>query len=199
MARTISLPTGAHYAISRLQIKRRFWGWLVAFRQRGKHYYKSFYDVRRGGPEKSLAAAIAWRDEQLAKVAALDMREFRRLRHTNNSSSEPGVQFIRPRNQPEGSWQARLKRPDGRELTKAFSVKKYGEREAFRLAVDARNSLLDTVEDRPFVVHPLAKAFCARQATNDRSERLPLAACQPRAESNSPCTGTPARQPQSEL
>lgn len=196
---TADTPPDNLYAISRLQLRRSFWGWMVAFRRRGKHYSKSFYDVRRGGPEKSLAAAIAWRDEQLAKVKALGMREFCRLLRTDNSSGVPGVLFVRPRNQPEGSWQARLRLPDGRVLTKAFSVKKYGEREAFRLAVDARNALLDTVEDRPFVVHPLAKAFCARQAANDRSERLPLAACPPRAESNSPCTGTPSRQPRSEL
>ena len=61
------------------------------------------------------------------------MREFRRLLRTNNTSGVPGVQFIRLHGQPEGSWQARLKRPDGRELPKAFSVKKYGERKAFRL------------------------------------------------------------------
>lgn len=153
-----------HYAISRIQPRFGIWCWLVAFRRSGKHYYKSFYDVRRGGPEKSLADAIAWRNEQLAKVAALGKRDFCRLRRTNNSSGVPGVQFIRPRNQPEGSWQARLKLPDGRGLTKAFSVKKYGERSAFRLAVDARNALLESIEDTPFVNHPLAKEFCARQA-----------------------------------
>ncbi len=76
----------------------------------------------------------------------------------------PGVQFIHPTNQPEGSWQARLKLSNGRELTKAFSVKMYGEHEAFRLAVEARNALLAAIEDTPFVNHPVAKEFCARQA-----------------------------------
>ena len=162
MATDLSL--GNHYAISRIQPRPGIWCWLAAFRRRGKHYYKSFYDVRRGGPEKSLADAIAWRDEQLAKVTALGKRDFCRLRRTNNSSGVAGVQFIQQVNQPEGSWQARLKLPDGRQLTKAFSVKKYGEREAFRLAVDARNAFLESIEDTPFVNHPLAKEFCARQA-----------------------------------
>lgn len=158
------------YAISRIQAKPGIWCWSVAFRRRGHHYYKSFYDVRRGGPEQALAAAIAWRDAQLARVATLGMREFCRLRRTNNSSGVPGVQFVRRNSQPEGFWQARLKLSNGRELTKAFSVKRYGEREAFRLAVDARNSLLESIEDKPFVTHPLAKEFCARQAANGEAK-----------------------------
>lgn len=179
---TTAKPEEHLYAISRIQLRPGIWFWMVAFRRRGKHYYKSFYDVRRGGPEKSLAAAIAWRDEQLAKVTAFGKRDFCRLVRTNNSSGVPGVQLVRPRNQPQGSWQARLKLPNGRELTKAFSVKKYGEREAFRLAVDARNAFLETIEDEPFVNHPLAKELCA-QRLGGGQERRP-AALRPQAREN---------------
>ena len=35
---------------------------------------------------------------------------------------------------------------------------------ALRLAADARNVFLESIEDTPFVNHPLAKEFCARQA-----------------------------------
>ncbi len=167
------MKTHRLYAIFRIQAKPGIWCWSVAFRRRGHYYYQSFYDVRRGGPEQSLAAAIAWRNAQLARVATLGMREFCRLRRTNNSSGVPGVQFVRRKNQPEGFWQARLKLSNGRELTKAFSVKKYGEREAFRLAVDARNALLESIEDKPFVTHPLAKEFCARQAANGEVKGKP--------------------------
>lgn len=55
------------YAITRMQHARGAWYWAVAFRRRGTPYAKSFYDVRRGGSEKALAAAIAWRDAQLAR------------------------------------------------------------------------------------------------------------------------------------
>lgn len=154
----------AQYAISRLCSRGGFWYWLVAFRRRAKHYYKSFYDVRRGGAEQALAAAIAWRDEQLAQARAFGKREFCQLRRTNNTSGIPGVQFIRPHNQPDGSWQARHKLPDGRERTKTFAVQKYGEREAFRLAVEARREMLEAVENTPFLHHPVAKEFCERQA-----------------------------------
>lgn len=137
---------------------------MVAFRRRGRHYYKSFYDVRRGGPEKSLAAAIAWRNAQLAKVEALGIRDFCQLLRTTNTSGVPGVLFIRPANQQEGSWQARLRLPNNRIVTKTFSVKAYGEREAYRLAVAARQELLEQVDDKPFVMHPVAREFCAKQA-----------------------------------
>lgn len=152
------------YAIFRIQPKPGIWCWMVAFRRRGKHYYKSFYDVRRGGPEQSLAAAIAWRDAQLARVKALGKREFCQLLRTNNTSGVPGVIFIRPANQPAGSWQARLRLPGERLLTRTFAVKAYGERGAYRLAVAARQDLLEHVEDTPFLVHPHAKECCARQA-----------------------------------
>lgn len=165
MPRKKSVPPGPHYAIYRIQLRPGIWFWLAAFRRCGKHYYKSFYDVRRGGPEKSLAAAIAWRDERLAKAKAPGKREFSRVVRSTNTSGVSGVQFVRPEGQPEGYWQARLKLSDGREITRAISVRKYGERAAFRMAVQARAALLETIEDTPFVKHPLAKAFCARQTT----------------------------------
>lgn len=80
-----------------------------------------------------------------------------------NTSGVPGVQFIRLRNQPKGSWQARHKLPDGRQRTKTFAVQKYGEREAFRLAVEARREMLDAIENTPYLHHPLAKAFREKQ------------------------------------
>lgn len=151
------------YAISRIQPKPGIWCWQVAFRRRGRHYYKSFYDLHRGGPEKSLAAAIAWRDTQLAKIKALDMREFRQLLRATNTSGVPGVQFIRPKNQPLGSWQARLKLPDGKERTRTFAVGKHGHDGAFALAVAARAEFLAEVEDAPFLHHPAARAFEAER------------------------------------
>ena len=150
-------PPASRYAISRLCSPGGFWYWAVAFRRRGKAYFKSFYDVRRGGSELSLAAAIAWRDEQLARLQALGKRDFCQLLRSTNSSGEPGVQFIRQVHQPQGSWQARHKLPDGRQITRTFAVKKHGEREAFRLAVQAPHAMLESVEDTPLVHHPEAK------------------------------------------
>ncbi len=145
-----------HYAISRIQVRPGIWCWMVMFRRVGRAYYKSFYDVRRGGAEKALAAAIVWRDEQLRTVKALSMREFCQIKRTTNRSGAPGVLLIWPKNQPLGAWQARFRLPDGRTVAKTFSVQKYGAARAFALASEARMQLLERVEDKPFLHHPEA-------------------------------------------
>jgi AP2 domain len=148
-------------------MKPGIWCWTVLFRRRGKFYTKGFYDLRRGGPEKSLAAAIAWRDEQLRKIAVLTNHELRRSLRSSNTSGEPGVLFIRSKSQPEGSWQAKIKLPDRTSVAKTFSVKKHGERGAFKLAVAAREELLKLVPDRPVLFHPTAQALVP--STKERS------------------------------
>ena len=147
------------YAISRHERRPGIWYWSVMFTRQGKPHYKSFYDMRRGGSENALAAAIAWRDEQLAAIKALTKREFCQIKRTSNQSGVPGVHFIRPKNHPQGCWAARLKLPDGRQRTKTFSVRKYGESRAFELAVEARSQLLDLVEDKPFLRDQVATKF----------------------------------------
>lgn len=154
------------YAISRHERRPGLWYWAVLFSRKGKLHYKSFYDTRRGGSTKALADAVAWRDEQLASVAVLSKRDFCQLTRTSNHSGVPGVHFFLARNQPQGSWAARLKTPDGKERTKTFSVKKYGERGAFKMAVTARKDLLDAVEDKPFLHHSVAKRL-ARAAMSE--------------------------------
>lgn len=55
------------------------------------------------------------------------------------------------------AWQAKLKLPNGKKPTKSFSVQKFGDREAFRLAVTARRKMLDLVDDRPYLYNRMAK------------------------------------------
>jgi hypothetical protein len=42
-------------------------------------------------------------------------------------------------------------------MAKSFSVLKFGDKEAYRLAVTARYELLAKVENRPYLKHPVAK------------------------------------------
>lgn len=159
------------YAIARTEPKPGIWCWTVIFRRRGKAHIKAFYELKLGGSEKALAAAIQWRDAQLAKTQTLSQREFHQLVRSNNHSGVPGVQLIKQVNQPQGSWQARLKQPDGKELTKAFSVLKYGYENAFKLAVEARSELLTLVEDKPYLHHPTAKQFEQKRVARKAAKR----------------------------
>lgn len=145
------------YAVRRHRAAIKAWCWRVRFSRSGKHYSKTFYDLTCGGTKAAKAQAIAWRDEQLAAIKALTMLEFHQQKRSNNMSGVPGVHFHKTPAQPLGFWQANIKSSDGRRMAKSFSVRKHGEREAFRLAVAARSELLAKVEDRPYLYHAVAK------------------------------------------
>lgn len=151
------------YAIRRSRAAIEAWCWRVNFRRQGKLYSKTFYDLTCGGSKEAKAAAIAWRDEQLAAIKALTLIEFHQQKRSNNVSGVPGVYFQKTPAQPLGFWQANIKTNDGMRAAKSFSVRKFGDREAFRLAVAARSELLDKVEDRPYLYHAVAKRLSIQQ------------------------------------
>jgi hypothetical protein len=156
------------YAISRMKAKKNAWYWQVSFRRRGKPYEKRFNDLIHGGSKKALAAAIRWRDGRLSRSRVLTLREFCQQKRSNNTSGVPGVHFLTPKRMPQGIWQAKIKLPDGRTLHRTFSVRKFGQREAFKRAVAARAELLYMIEDRPYIKHPTARRFAQRTSTRTR-------------------------------
>jgi hypothetical protein len=157
------------YAISRLKRAKNAWEWRVHFRRRGVLYARGFSDLRHGGKQQALAVAIAWRDACLSRVRPLRLREFNAMRRSNNTSGVAGVHFLRTRRQPLGLWQAKVKLPDGRKVHRSFSVRRFGERQAFRLAAGARAALLMQVENRPYLYHRTTRTSLA---TRGRYTRL---------------------------
>lgn len=150
------------YAITRLKAAKNAWYRVVHLRRRGTTHYKRFYDLKHGGSRKALAAALKWRDQVLATTQALTFREFHAQRRSNNTSGVAGVHFLRSVAQPLGMWQARIKLANGQKVHRGFSVRKFGERQAFKRAVAARLKLLELVPDRPYLKHATAKKFAAR-------------------------------------
>lgn len=151
------------YAIVRVRGPHNAWNWMVAFNRRSKTHCKRFFDVKLGGKKKALAKAIAWRDQTLARIDALTRRELCQRKRSNNTSGATGVHFVKKtRKQPLGRWQAKVKLPDDRGVTRSFAVQKYGYREAYRRAVAARKELLLLVDERPFVHHRIARRFAAK-------------------------------------
>ena len=57
---------------------------------------------------------------------------------------------------------------DGKSRAKSFSVLKFGEREAFRLAVAARSDLVAEVENRSFLHHPVAMRVSGQRLDSTR-------------------------------
>lgn len=151
------------YAIHRHRAAINAWCWRVDFRRRGKAYSKTFYDMASGGSKKAKAEAVAWRDRQLAELKALTLLEFHQQKRSNNRSGVPGVHFHITPVQPLGYWQASIRFHDGKRMAKSFSVRKFGRRKAFRLAVGARNELLAMVDNRPYLYHSVAKRLVRQE------------------------------------
>lgn len=147
------------YAIGRLRRAKHAWCWRVNFSRSGQKYSHTFYDLKHGGKARALAAAIEWRDTQLRKVEVLTRRQFNQLPRSNNTSGTTGVHFLRNKRQPLGLWQARVKLPRGRLIHRSFAVKRFGERNAYRQAVQARKQLLELVPDQPYLHSATAKRF----------------------------------------
>ena len=145
------------YAIFRHRAAKNAWCWNVRFSRRGRMYAKTFCDLACGGSKQAKAQAIAWRDEQLKQLEALTLLDLHKQKRSNNVSGVPGVHFHKIARQPLGFWQAKIKPQGGRSVTKSFAVQLYGEREAFQLAVAARDELLAKVKNRPFLHSPVAK------------------------------------------
>jgi len=128
-------------------------GWLVTIQRRGVIYRKHFSDGVHGGKTKSFNAAKAYRDEVIAKHPPFSMREYSNIVKKNNRSGVVGVCRYcasETRDMPEEKqrwfWVASWPLPDGRRKRVKFSVKKYGEEGAFKMALKARKDALKKLE-----------------------------------------------------
>lgn len=151
------------YAIYHMQSAKGFWSWLVSFSRNGRLVHKQFPEIRHGGSDPAKAAALAWRDQELAKIQALTILEFCQKKRSSNTSGTPGVHFMKSPGQPLGFWQAKLKMGGGKYLSKSFSILKHGDHAAHELAVAARAEMVASAEDKPYLKHPTAKLMAPKK------------------------------------
>ncbi len=128
-----------NYAIARIDLPgASTHGFQVRIQRRGIKYGKFFADRVHGHPELALRAARQWRDvllEQVTDRARICERSQR------NSSGVVGVSKITVIASNGTSylfWQATWSPIPGQRRCVKFSIKRYGDREAFELAVEAR-------------------------------------------------------------
>lgn len=130
------------YAIARIDLPdASTHGWQVRMQRRGRKYGKFFADRLHGGRRESYRAARAWRD---AMIERLDQREPGPricLKSARNSSGVVGVSKVvvtASNGATYHFWQATWCPEPGQRRCVKFSIRRHGERRAFRLAVEAR-------------------------------------------------------------
>jgi hypothetical protein len=128
------------YALARIDLPgASTHGWQVRLQRRGVKYAKYFGDSVFGSPSRALQAARIWRNDLLREIEALELARIC-TRSARNSSGVVGVSKVTV--VTNGStyefWQATWSPEPGRRRCVKFSIRRYGDQEAFRLAVVAR-------------------------------------------------------------
>lgn len=128
-------------------------GYEVRFMRRGEKFEKFFGDSACGGKRKALAAARQYRDELEAQFPPYSRKEVAEIKSKRNTSGIVGVRLAeevdrRWPNEPVYLyWVAQWSPKPGVRKTKRFSVDKYGEEDALRLAMKARKDGVKQMED----------------------------------------------------
>ena len=132
-----------NYAIARIDLPEvGTHGWQVRMQRRGIKYGKFFADRTHDHPERALLAARRWRD---ALLTELTDRARVCQRSPRNSSGVVGVSKITVLAANGSSyhfWQATWSPAPGQRRCVKFSIRRYGDREAFHLAVEARTEAI---------------------------------------------------------
>ena len=110
-----------------------------------RRFRKIFSDQDYGGTAQALAAAQAWRDEIERQNPGVSKKQLAEELNTRNTSGKAGVsRTTKLSRHADGSasvvihWLAKSPRGMKPVRVRTFSTEKHGEREAYRLAVEAR-------------------------------------------------------------
>ncbi len=125
--------------------------WLVQLQRQEKIYIKMFSDRLYGGKQKALKAALKFRDDTLALVSNYKYHYHRRsMVRRNNTSGIPGVGYYETIANPHTKhtavfWVAFWDDEFGVRRQRKFSVSRYGELKAKKLAIAEREKRLKEV------------------------------------------------------
>lgn len=131
-------------------------GWFVRGYRNGKTYSKLFSDRKCGGKTKAHKLAKEYRDDLSEKLESIPKKQRPRrivASDSRNTTGELGVSRT-TKTGPNGtkhecysvSW-----RPEpGVQKCTSFSVKKYGEKKAFKLAVEHRRNMMREIHGPNF-------------------------------------------------
>ncbi|MEO1834409.1 MAG: hypothetical protein ABGZ49_02860 [Akkermansiaceae bacterium] len=130
-----------NYALARIDLPDAgTHGWQVRLQRRGVKYARYFSDRRHGGKRGSYNFAQRWRDRLLRRLESEECVRICR-RSARNSSGVVGVSkvtVIASSGTEYRFWQATWSPESGNRRCVKFSVRRFGERGAFKKAVEAR-------------------------------------------------------------
>ncbi len=150
-------------------------GFQVRVYRHGKTYSRLFSDRKCGGKNESFKQAEAYRTELEADVAAMPESAPRRrlIRHNkSNSSGVVGISrtFKRDRRGIKHEVYAVSWNPEpGTARGTSFSIKKYGEEEAFRLACKLRYEKMKEIYDDRYGIASYMDLFRQKSAVDKKS------------------------------
>jgi len=123
-------------------------GWQVRGHKNGKTYSKLFSDLKCGGKRKAQQAARDFRDELYEKLAQIPTNPRGRIIVYHAARSNTGVLGVSRTTQksPSGTineyYLVTWSISPGVQKAATFSIHKYGEKKAFKLAVAHRRKML---------------------------------------------------------
>ncbi|MFO8026275.1 MAG: AP2 domain-containing protein [Opitutales bacterium] len=131
-------------------------GWFVRGYRNGKTYSKLFSDRKCGGKGKAQKLAKAYRDELYEELEAIPKRPRQRrivVSDSRNTTGELGVSRttkVGPNGTQHECYSVSWRPEPGVQKCTSFSIKKYGEKKAFKLAVDHRRKMMREVHGKNF-------------------------------------------------
>ncbi|MEM6885359.1 MAG: AP2 domain-containing protein [Verrucomicrobiota bacterium] len=136
--------------ISRIdQEEKHNHGWFVRVTRKGKTYSAFFTDKKHGGKGKALAAAKVGLEKLRAKYPPMSRKEFARVQRRKTKSGIVGVTRLtkKVKGKDYDFWQATWSPRTGVIEKKVYSITKYGEDKAKKLAVKARKEGIKNMVD----------------------------------------------------
>ena len=128
-----------NYAIARIDLPSAgTHGFQVRLQRRGIKYAKFFSDRVHGHPQHALEAARIWRDQLIAKLADQARICERSQRNSSGVVGVSKITVIAANGNSYQFWQATWSPSPGQRRCVKFSIQRYGDKEAFQLAVEAR-------------------------------------------------------------
>ncbi|MGB0990899.1 MAG: hypothetical protein ACPG32_00345 [Akkermansiaceae bacterium] len=130
-----------NYAIARIDLPGAgTHGFQVRLQRRGVKYAKFFADRTHGHPERALLAARRWRDSLIARLADQARICERSARNNSGVVGVSKITVVAANGNSYQFWQATWSPAPGQRRCVKFSIKRYGDSQAFQLAVEARTT-----------------------------------------------------------